>query len=216
MTSLFSNIPTAPLAISGDDRSFPVGRVFCIGRNYADHAKEMGAAAEAIFFMKPADAVTMQTRIPYPARTRDLHHEVELVLALGDNAQIIASGVGVDLTRRDLQAAMKAKGAPWEIGKSFDHSAPIGPLRLGPPPTHGSITLSVNGETRQSGELHEMILSPQELLKALSRYFALKPGDLIFSGTPAGVGALHIGDAVCASIDGLPALNFTITGDATS
>jgi fumarylpyruvate hydrolase len=216
MTSLFSTTLPAPLVVSGDKRNFPVGRIFCIGRNYADHAKEMGAAAEAIFFMKPADAATMASQIPYPAHTRDFHHEVELVLALGDNAQIIASGVGVDLTRRDLQSAMKAKGAPWEIGKSFEGSAPVGPLHLGSPPEQGRIALTVNGEVRQSGDLADMILSPKSLLDALSRYFTLKPGDLIFSGTPAGVGALNIGDDVCASIDGLPDLNFTITGDAAS
>ncbi|WP_417485942.1 fumarylacetoacetate hydrolase family protein [Maricaulis sp.] len=204
--------PAPPrLAIDGDSRTFPVSRIFCIGRNYADHAKEMGAAAEPIFFAKPASAITCATALPYPTETEDLHHEVELVLALGENGTIIASGTGVDLTKRDLQAGLKAKSAPWEIAKGFDASAPMGALRLGPPPATGSISLGVNGAVRQSGDLAQMILPPQDLLAQLTRFFALQPGDLIFTGTPSGVGALNPGDTVAARIDGLPPLDFTLT-----
>ena len=208
-------LPAAPrLSLDGDDRLFPVSRVFCIGRNYADHAKEMGAKAEAIFFMKPADAVTTAERIAYPPETADLHHEVELVLALGEAGEIVASGVGVDLTRRDLQSALKARSAPWETAKAFYQSAPAGPLRAGPPPAAGRIALSVNGETRQSGDLEQMILPPQALLAELGRFFRLGAGDLVLTGTPAGVGPLVPGDRVEATIEGLPPLAFTIEGDA--
>lgn len=212
MTDLFAPRPAPRLALDGDSRSFPVNRIFCIGRNYADHAAEMGAAAEPIFFMKPAHSVITGAAVPYPPQTADLHHEVEMVLALGPGAEIIASGTGVDLTRRDLQAQMKEKRAPWEIGKAFTASAPVGPLRLGPPPKTGAITLSVNGESRQSGDLKQMILPPAELIDALSRYFDLAEGDLIFSGTPAGVAAVSPGDTVEAGIAGLPSLTFTLTG----
>ncbi|WP_323762733.1 fumarylacetoacetate hydrolase family protein [Maricaulis sp.] len=204
--------PAPPrLALDGDSRTFPVSRIFCIGRNYADHAKEMGEAAEAIFFTKPATAITCAAAIPYPAGTEDLHHEVELVLALGEGGAIIASGTGVDLTKRDLQARLKAKSAPWEIAKGFDNSAPMGALRPGPPPAAGPISLAVNGDTRQLGDLGQMILPPQDLLARLGRYFALRAGDLVFTGTPSGVGALNPGDSVAARIEGLPPLDFTLT-----
>ena len=207
----FVTPPARPrLAIDGDSRSFPVARVFCIGRNYADHAKEMGAKAEAIFFMKPADAVTPESTIAYPAETADLHHEVELVLALGEGGTIAASGVGVDLTKRDLQARLKEKSAPWEIAKAFRDSAPVGTLRAGPPPASGAIGLSVNGQPWQSGDLDQMILAPQALLAELGRFFTLGAGDLVFTGTPAGVGPLKAGDTVKAEIAGLPALEFSV------
>ena len=211
MTDIISRPAPPRLAIDGDSRTFPVGRVFCIGRNYADHAKEMGAAAEAIFFTKPASAVTTDAALPYPTETEDLHHEVELVLALGEGGTIIASGVGVDLTKRDLQARLKAKSAPWEIAKGFDGSAPMGSLRLGEPPASGAISLSVNGVARQSGDLDQMILPPAALLAELGRFFALQPGDLVFTGTPAGVSALVPGDQVSARIARLPPLDFTLT-----
>ena len=211
MSDLVTCPPRPRLAIDGDSRTFPVSRIFCIGRNYADHAKEMGEAAEAIFFTKPASAVTTAGGLVYPTGTEDLHHEVELVLALGSNGQIIACGTGVDLTKRDLQARLKAKSAPWEIAKGFDASAPMGALRLGPPPAAGRIALSVNGAIRQSGDLEQMILRPEALLAKLGGYFKLQPGDLVFTGTPAGVSALQPGDAVEARIDGLPPLDFTLT-----
>jgi fumarylpyruvate hydrolase len=210
--SYFQHPPSQPsLKITGHDQLFPVGRIFCVGRNYADHAKEMGAAAEAIFFMKPGDTITQAHSIPYPAQTQHFHHEVELVLALGDKHSIVGAAVGIDLTRRDLQTSMKAKGAPWEIGKSFDASAPIGDLKLGPAPKSASISLEVNGQIRQNGNLDQMLLSPQELVAELLNFFTLKPGDLIFTGTPAGVGPLHRNDKIVAKIDGLPTLNLTIT-----
>jgi len=207
-------IPTVP--ILDQLTRFPVGRIFCIGRNYSEHAKEMGSPAEPIFFMKPAGAVTLEPVLPFPPATSDLHHEVELVLALGADARIMASGVGVDLTRRDLQARMKAKSAPWEIGKAFNQSAPIGTLRSGNAPNAGQIQLSVNGEQRQVGDLADMILSADEILDALSRYFTLQPGDLIYTGTPAGVGPLQPGDQVSASIAGLPSLDFSFSQDRDS
>ncbi|MHA6287090.1 fumarylacetoacetate hydrolase family protein [Maricaulis sp. CAU 1757] len=205
------SLPAPPcLPIVQTDTVFPVGRVFCIGRNYAAHAREMNAAADAIFFMKPADAVTSAKRLTRPGGTTDLHHEVELVLALGDNADILACGVGLDLTKRDVQTALKAKGAPWEIAKAFPCSAPVASLRAGPPPTSGSISLSINGEVRQDGRLEDMILPPADLVAALARHFDLAPGDLIFTGTPAGVGALLPGDQVVARINGLPTLELTL------
>lgn len=204
--------PAPPrLAIDGDSRTFPVSRVFCIGRNYADHAREMGEAAEAIFFTKPATAITCDAALPYPTETEDLHHEVELVLALGEGGAIIASGTGVDLTKRDLQSRLKGKSAPWEIAKGFDQSAPMGALRLGPPPESSAIRLSVNGAVRQSGDLGQMILPPQPLLARLGRYFALRAGDLVFTGTPSGVSALNPGDHIAARIESLPPLDFTLT-----
>jgi fumarylpyruvate hydrolase len=209
----FQPLPKPTVPILDQPTRFPVGRIFCIGRNYAEHAKEMGSPAEPIFFMKPADAITLDTVLPFPPATSDLHHEVELVLALGEDAQIMACGVGVDLTRRDLQARMKAKGAPWEIGKSFAQSAPIGPLKCGSAPVSGAIQLSVNGAQRQMGDLADMILSADQILEALSHYFTLQPGDLIYTGTPAGVGPLQPGDRVSASIAGLPSLDFSFSQD---
>jgi len=211
MTDLVTPPPRPRLAIDGETRQFPVARVFCIGRNYAEHAKEMGEQAEAIFFIKPADAVTTDGTIAYPPETADLHHEVELVLALGEGGAIVASGTGVDLTRRDLQSKLKTRSAPWEIAKAFHQSAPVGALRAGPPPSAGAVTLTVNGETRQSGDLGQMILQPEALLAELGRYFKLGPGDLVFTGTPAGVGPIAPGDTVKAEIEGLPALTFTLS-----
>ena len=139
-----------------------------------------------------------------------------MVLALGEGGAIIASGVGVDLTRRDLQAKLKAKSAPWEIAKAFHQSAPTGALRLGPPPASGAVTLSVNGEPRQSGDLSQMILDPQAMIAELSRYFVLGPGDLVFTGTPAGVAALKPGDRVEACVAGLPTLSFEFLPETAS
>ena len=210
MTDLTDLPAPVRLTIEGDDRSFPVGRIFCIGRNYAAHAAEMDSAPEPIFFMKPGSAATQAPEITYPGQTEDLHHEIELVLALGANGEIIACGAGVDLTRRDLQARMKAKGGPWEIGKGFDNSAILAPLQIGSGPREGYIKLSVNGQERQSGRLEDMILPPDGMVAALRQYFDLLPGDLIFTGTPAGVGALQPGDIVEAEIQGLPKLRFQI------
>lgn len=203
--------------------TFPVRRIYCVGRNFADHAREMGAVAPAskaergtpVFFMKPADAIVVDGVVPYPPGTSDLHHEVELVVALGQDAPagvlpaeaagalVLAYGVGLDLTRRDLQAAAKAKGLPWDTGKGFDHSAPVSALlpaaELGPLAPL-PITLDVNGERRQASTLDQLIWDVPEILHELSKLYALRAGDLVFMGTPAGVAALQPGDAFHARI----------------
>jgi 2-keto-4-pentenoate hydratase/2-oxohepta-3-ene-1,7-dioic acid hydratase in catechol pathway len=210
--------------------TFPVRRIYCVGRNFADHAREMGAVAPAskaergnpVFFMKPADAIVVDGVVPYPPGTSDLHHEVELVVALGADAPagelavqaasslVFGYTVGLDLTRRDLQAAAKAKGLPWDTGKGFDHSAPVGPLlpaselgALEPLP----ITLDVNGERRQQSTLDQLIWDVPEILHELSKLYALRAGDLVFMGTPAGVAALQPGDAFAARIGDALALH---------
>ena len=203
--------------------TFPVRRIYCVGRNFADHAREMGATAPAskaergtpVFFMKPADAIVVDGIVPYPPGTSDLHHEVELVVALGADAPagelavaaasslVFGYGVGLDLTRRDLQAAAKAKGLPWDTGKGFDHSAPVSALlpaaELGPLAPL-SIRLDVNGERRQASTLDQLIWDVPEILHELSKLYALRAGDLVFMGTPAGVAALQPGDAFDARI----------------
>lgn len=202
---------------------FPVRRIYCVGRNYADHAREMGHDPDReapFFFSKPRDAVISKAQVPYPPATRDLHHEVELVLALGaggadlpvERARSIVYGaaVGVDLTRRDLQAEAKKAGRPWDAAKGFDHGAPIGLIRPGAAPESGPIQLSVNGETRQVGDLNQMIWSAAEVLAHLSGLFRLEPGDLVFTGTPAGVGPVKAGDSIEASAADLPPLRFTL------
>jgi len=213
---------------------FPVRRVYCVGRNFADHAKEMGAQAPAskaergtpVFFAKPADAVVTGGAVPYPSATTDLHHEVELVVALGadapagvlavDDAQALVFGytVGLDLTRRDLQAAAKAKGLPWDVAKGFDASAPVGELvpaaeigALAP----RTLVLDVNGERRQASTLDQLIWDVPEILHELSKLFALRAGDLVFMGTPAGVAALQPGDRCVARLDDAIELHLEIT-----
>lgn len=214
--------------------TFPVRRVYCVGRNFADHAKEMGAEAPAskaargtpVFFAKPADAVVLTAEVPYPSATQDLHHEVELVVALGsdapqgelpvDAAQALVFGytVGLDLTRRDLQAAAKAKGLPWDVAKGFDASAPVGELV----PAAGigalaprTLSLEVNGEPRQTSTLDQLIWDVPEILHELSKLFALRAGDLVFMGTPAGVSALQPGDRCVARLDDVIELHLEIT-----
>ncbi|HEY1928845.1 MAG TPA: fumarylacetoacetate hydrolase family protein [Caulobacteraceae bacterium] len=204
---------------------FPVRRILCVGRNYAAHAREMGGDERdpPFFFAKPADAVVVPGEAaPYPTRTADLHHEVELVVALNRAGEDVAPGealdlvfgyaVGVDLTRRDLQAAAKAKGQPWESGKAFDCSAPISAIRpwTGAAPT-GAITLTVNGETRQSGRIEDMIWSVAEVIAEASKLWRLAPGDLIFTGTPEGVGPMVRGDRIVGEVEGVGALEFTIS-----
>jgi fumarylpyruvate hydrolase len=204
------------IAIAGSDDRFPVRRIFCVGRNYADHAREMGSdpvREPPFFFAKPADAVTAGGLLTFPVQTTNLHHEVELVLALGAGGTnidpshaedlIFGYAVGIDLTRRDLQDVAKKGARPWDMAKGFDESAPIGPLTRGAPPTSGAITLTVNGDLRQSGDIADMIWSMPEIISILSTYVALAPGDLIFTGTPAGVGPIRPGDAVIGIIDGL-------------
>jgi len=225
MRSLHPTISLPFVSVDGGG-VFPVRRIYCVGRNYADHAREMGAdpTREAPFFFgKPADAVIQGHSVPYPPKTEDLHHEVELVLALGAggrdlsledaDAAIYGYAVGVDLTRRDLQAEAKAKARPWDMAKGFDCSAPIGRILArsddGPKP-ESRIRLSVDGTEKQSGTLAQMIWSAAEIVANLSTYVELKPGDLIFTGTPSGVGPVPKGGHVVAEIDGLPRLMFTM------
>ena len=213
--------PRLPVAGTGDDTWFPVRRIYCVGRNFADHAREMGADAPAgaargtpVFFLKPADAlVPGGGDIPYPPGTRELHHEVELVVALGEGARVFGYGIGLDLTRRDLQAAAKAKGLPWDTGKSFDHAAPASALlpaaaigAIGP----RTLSLEVDGEVRQSATLDRMTWSVPDILDELSRLYTLRAGDLVFMGTPAGVGPLLPGNRFRAALDDLLELRGTI------
>lgn len=225
--------PAVPrIAVRGGG-TFPVRRIYCVGRNFADHAREMGAQAPAspetcgqpVFFMKPADAIVTDRNVPYPPATRDLHHEVELVVALGADAPdgelaleraqalVFGYGIGLDLTRRDLQAAAKAKGLPWDTAKGFDHSAPVSRLvaaaEFGDLGDH-TLSLQVNGEIRQRSRLDAMIWSVPEILHELSKLYALRAGDLVFMGTPAGVAALQPGDRCHAALDDAIALDCEI------
>jgi fumarylpyruvate hydrolase len=219
--------PTISLPISGSEQRFPIRRIFCIGRNYADHAREMGATVDKetpLFFCKPADAVvTDGAPLPYPQATADLHHEVEMVVALGGGGKDIAPdqakaliwgyGVGLDLTRRDLQAIAKAKSHPWDVAKGFDHSAPVSallPASRAEPAKDTMLRLSVNGSVRQQAPLGEMVHSIEEIIAALSKLFELKAGDLIFTGTPAGVAALRRGDSFHAELEGIATLDGTV------
>ncbi|MCZ6722051.1 MAG: fumarylacetoacetate hydrolase family protein [Proteobacteria bacterium] len=220
MNYAFTPARAPTVAIAGDDALFPVHRIYCVGRNYAAHAREMGAEPEReppFFFTKPADAVVASgSAIPYPPATENFHHEIELVVGLGEGGAAIDEakaldcvfgyGVGIDLTRRDLQLAAREKGRPWDTGKAFDRSAPIAPLHrvqeVGHPAA-GAIWLAVNGEVRQKGDIGDLIWNVAEVIAVLSRQFELRPGDLIFTGTPAGVGPLVAGDEVTGGIEGL-------------
>jgi fumarylpyruvate hydrolase len=217
-------VPSLP--IEGSEARFPVRRIYCIGRNYGAHVKEMGGDPKEqppIFFMKPADAaVAASGAIPYPPGTSNFHHEIELVVALkaggadvaADKALDLVYGyaVGVDLTRRDLQNTAKDKGQPWDSAKGFDASAPVGPIRPADKcgALNGRITIAVNGQTRQDGKLSDMIWGVAEIIAAVSKLWTLQAGDLIFTGTPDGVGPLKRGDTVDGAIDGLPPIAFTI------
>jgi fumarylpyruvate hydrolase len=211
------------IPVAGTDLRFPVHRIYCIGRNYAEHAREMGAAvdrAHPIFFAKPADAiVTGNSDVPYPSATTDLHHEVEMVVALADGGRdipvahalqrVYAYGVGLDLTRRDLQAAAKSKGNPWDVAKGFDHSAPVSDLHRVSETGHPQgmqLRLGVNGEWRQEASIDTMIFSVAEIIHELSKLYELQSGDLIFTGTPAGVAALARGDRFRAELGELATL----------
>ena len=214
--------PAAPsIAVHGSELRFPVHRIYCIGRNYAEHAKEMGASVSRdapVFFMKPADAIVADgADVPYPSATSDLHHEVELVVALASGgrdldadaarAAVYGYAVGLDLTRRDLQAKAKAGGLPWDVAKGFDASAPIGAIArvvdVGHP-ERGELRLDVNDTTRQRADIATMVLPVADIISALSTLYELRAGDLIYTGTPAGVAALHRGDRFVASFPGLP------------
>ncbi len=222
---VFDPAPRASLPVEGLDARFPVRRVYCVGQNYAEHAREMGVNDRAVpvFFDKPADALTTSAEVPYPPGTGELHHEVELVVALADGGRDLDPGqaencifgyaVGVDLTRRDLQAAAKKRGGPWTTAKGFDHSAPVSAIRTLDRVGHAKnaeIRLAVNGLMRQQGNTADMIWSVPEIIAELSRLFELKAGDLVFTGTPAGVGPLERGDLVGCSIDGVGTLAFSM------
>ena len=203
--------PTVP--VQGSDRPFPVRRILCVGRNYAAHAREMGADDRdpPFFFSKPADAVVPPGGdVPYPTATSDLHHEIELVVAIGEGGSIFGFAVGVDLTRRDLQNAFKAKGQPWDAAKGFDASAPISAIVQGSTVPQGRIALSVNGAVRQQGEIADMIWSVDEILVEAGKLWNLEAGDLIFTGTPEGVGPLVRGDLVEGSVEGVGSLSFRV------
>jgi fumarylpyruvate hydrolase len=228
MSYVFTPPAQAAVAIRNSAQQFAVHRIYCVGRNYAAHAREMGKDPDReppFFFMKPADAVVANgSSIPYPTRTQNLHHEVELVVAIGKaGANIPAAAaldhvygyaVGNDLTRRDLQFELRDKGRPWDIAKGFDHSAPITAIhtiaQVGHP-ADKRIWLKVNGAIRQEATLTELIWSVPEVITELSTLFTLAPGDLIYTGTPAGVGALKSGDHIECGIDGFETLTTSVT-----
>ncbi len=221
------SVPAVPVVGGG---SFPVRRVYCVGRNYAEHAQEMGHSGREppFFFMKPADTLVVVPdgetgRIAYPTLTSNYHHEIELVVAIGKGGTNIKAAdapshiwgyaVGLDMTRRDLQGEMKKQGRPWEIGKAFEQSAPIGPLV---PKSQcgellkGPITLHVNGTLKQKGDLADLIWSVNETIEQMTTAWELAPGDLIFTGTPAGVGAVVRGDVMVGAVAGLPTLKVLV------
>ncbi|TDU26689.1 fumarylpyruvate hydrolase [Panacagrimonas perspica] len=222
--------PVHSLAIAGSGERFPVNRIFCVGRNYAAHAREMGQDEREppFFFMKPANAAvdaSAAVTIPYPSMTSNFHHEVELVVAIGtgganvsmEHAESLVFGyaVGLDMTRRDLQFAARDKGRPWEFGKSFDASAPIGaitPIAKSGALKGGAISLAVNQVSKQSSDLSLMIWSVAESIAYLSKYEALQPGDVIMTGTPEGVGAVKAGDVMHARIAGLEEITVRVAG----
>ncbi|MFD2184197.1 fumarylacetoacetate hydrolase family protein [Rhodoplanes azumiensis] len=218
--------PQATLAVAGSDQLFPVRRIWCVGRNYVEHIREMGQDEREppFFFAKPADAVVPDgATVPYPPLTKDMHHEVELVVALKGGGRNIRTddalglvygyAVGIDLTRRDLQIASRKIQRPWEIGKAFDASAPCGALKPASEighPSKGRITLACNGTLRQDGDLEQMIWNVPEVISKLSEMVALAPGDIIMTGTPAGVAATVAGDTLECAIEGVGTLTVKI------
>ena len=227
MKYVFDPRPGTIVPVIGSEDVFPVHRIYCVGKNYADHVREMGSTPDRdppCFFMKPADAATTENRIPYPPGTNNYHYEVELVLAIGKEGRnitpetvkdyICGYAVGLDMTRRDLQMASGGLGHPWDAGKGFDDSAPIADIYPVSEVGHiesGFIRAEVNGELRQDGNIDDLIWKIDEIIPALSKLFLLRPGDLIFTGTPAGVGPVVPGDKVVASIEGLGKLAIEIT-----
>jgi fumarylpyruvate hydrolase len=230
MQFTFSPPAVVGVPVAGRPELFPVHRIYCVGRNYAEHAREMGATGreDPFFFLKPADAALPVTQggigdMRYPSMTADLHHEIELVVAIGKGGSNIAAAdapqhiwgyaVGLDMTRRDLQGEAKKLGRPWCTGKGFEQSAPIGPIA---PVSEtgiidrGLIRLDVNGQTRQQSDISKLIWSVAETIEHLSKYFVLQPGDLIFTGTPEGVAAVRQGDLLEGTIDGVGELRLRI------
>lgn len=221
---LFDPPAVVSVPIEGRTDVFPVRRILCVGRNYAAHRREMGGDDRdpPFFFAKPADAIVPPGRdVAYPPKTSNLHHEIELVVALRGGGKDVAVAealdlvfgyaVGVDMTRRDLQNAAKDKGQPWDASKGFDASAPISPIKpwSGPPP-QGRIQLSVNGAARQDATVADMIWATAEIISEASKLWTLAPGDLIYTGTPEGVGPLVRGDAVAGAIEGVGQLAFKV------
>ena len=217
----------ASLAVSGRTGRFPVRRIYCVGRNYAAHAREMGhdPDREAPFFFQknPDSLLPSGSKFPYPAASGDVHFEIELVCAIGRGgagvpasdalAHVWGYAVGIDMTRRDLQGAAKKVGRPWEAGKAFEHAAPcsrVHPVNVVGHPAAGRIWLDVNGETRQDGDLNELIWSVPEIIEQLSGLFTLAPGDLIFTGTPAGVGPVARGDVLTGGVEGVDTIEIEV------
>lgn len=220
--------PVASLAIEGSSARFPVRRIYCVGRNYADHAREMGGDPDReppFFFTKPAGALVADDHdFPYPPESQDVHHEMELVVALGTGGanisaaraldHVLGYAAGLDMTRRDLQAAAKKLGRPWDTAKGFDHAAPCGriaPVARSGHPSRGAIWLKVNGAVRQHSDLSQLIWTVPEVIAYLSTLFTLAPGDLIYTGTPAGVAAVQRGDVLEGEIEGVGTVRTTVT-----
>lgn len=226
MSYVIASPKQASVPVKGTHLRFPVRRIYCVGRNYNDHVVEMGGVPgrePPFFFQKPADALLLDGNFPYPSATRDVHHEVELVVALHSGGKDIAVSnaaqhiygyaVGIDMTRRDLQGEAKKAGRPWEVGKAFDHSAPIGeiiPRAETGVLEHAGISLQVNGTQRQSSDISQMIWSVPEIISELSRLFELHAGDIIFTGTPSGVGSVQPGDKLHAAIEGVGELSLQV------
>lgn len=226
MTYVIAAPKQASVPVKDTHLRFPVRRIYCVGRNYNDHVVEMGGVPgrePPFFFQKPADALLLDGNFPYPPATRDVHHEVELVVALHSGGKDIAVSnaaqhiygyaVGIDMTRRDLQGEAKKAGRPWEVGKAFDHSAPIGEI-IPKAETglleRGGISLRVNGAQRQNSDISQMIWSVPEIISELSRLFELHAGDIIFTGTPSGVGPVQPGDKLQAAIEGVGELSLQV------
>jgi fumarylpyruvate hydrolase len=227
--SVLFDIPRPVVPVAGEEAAYPVRRVFCVGRNYAGHAREMGSDPNReppFYFSKSPDSlVPGGGAIPYPPATANLHHEIELVVALGAAVfqatpeqaakAVFGHAVGLDMTRRDLQFAARDKGRPWDLGKSFEFSAPITPIVRGTTPVlSGAITLEINGEIRQRGDIADMIWSVPEVIAHLSQYYHLSPGDLIYTGTPEGVGPVRPGDHLVGRVEGVGELTVTIAQPA--
>ena len=230
MSTVFPPAPVATVPVVGRSERFPIHRIYCVGRNYEEHAKEMGFTGREppFFFMKPADAVLpveagQTVQMPYPSLTGNLHHEIELVVAIGKGGRAIAAAnalehvfgyaVGLDMTRRDLQNDMKKQGRPWCIGKGFDHSAPIGPITPAAQAgdvAQAAIWLQVNGADRQRSTVAQLIWNIAETIEHLSAAWELQPGDLIYTGTPEGVGAVVRGDVLEGGVDGLGTLRLQV------
>lgn len=230
MNYLFPPTPVVSVPLVGRTERFPVHRIYCVGRNYEEHAKEMGATGREppFFFLKPTDSLVVVEAgktgtMPYPSLTTNLHHEIELVVAIGKGGKniqaahalehVVGYAIGLDMTRRDLQAEMKKQGRPWCIGKGFDHSAPIGPITPSPQAgnvANAQICLEVNGQERQRSQVGQLIWNIAETIEHLSAAWELQPGDLIYTGTPAGVASVVPGDTLVGAITGLGQLQVRI------